>query len=67
MADFRTELEGARALAAAFTESLAGLTTGGIASLLDPCWYVVQGLGLVAVVLFVDWLCLLYTSPSPRD
>jgi len=56
MADFRTELEGARALAAAFTESLAGLTTGGIAGLLDSCWYVVRGSGLVAVVLFVDWL-----------
>jgi len=56
MADFRTELEGARALAAAFTESLAGLTMGGIAGLLDSCWYVVQGLGLVVVVLFVDWL-----------
>ena len=56
MADFRTELEGARALAAAFTESLAGLTTGGIASMLESCWYVVQGLGLVVVVLFVDWL-----------
>ena len=56
MADFRTELEGARALAAAFTESPAGLTMGGIAGLLDSCWYVVQGLGLVVVVLFVDWL-----------
>jgi len=56
MADFRTELEGARALAAAYTESLAGLTTGGLSGLLDSCWYVVQGLGLIAVVLFVDWL-----------
>lgn len=56
MNDFRTELEGARALAAAFTDSLSSLSTGGIAALLDSFWLLAQGFGIIAVVILVDWL-----------
>jgi hypothetical protein len=56
MIDFRTELEGARAIAVAFSESLSSLSVGGVAALLDSAWMAAQGVGVVLLVIAVEWI-----------
>lgn len=56
MNGFHAQLEGAQAMAAAFSDSLSNISTGGIASVLDHFWLLMQGLAIVALVIFVDWL-----------
>jgi len=56
MSGFKVEMEAARALAAAFTDSISSLNVVGIATMLDSFWLITQGFGVVAVVIFVNWL-----------
>lgn len=56
MNGFHAQLEGAQAMAAAFSDSLSNVGTGGIATILDHFWLLTQGSAIVAIVLFIDWL-----------
>lgn len=56
MSSFKVEMETARALATAFGESVSSLNIVRVFSILDSFWFVLQGLGLFAVMVVVNWL-----------
>jgi len=56
MSGFKMEMEAAKALATAFGKSISSLNIIGISTILDSFWALSQGVGLVVVVAFVNWL-----------
>lgn len=53
---FKVEMEAARALAMAFSDSISSLNVVGISAILDSFWTLSQGVGVVVVVICVNWL-----------
>jgi len=56
MNGFKVEMEAARALTTAFHDSISKLNTIGISTILDSFWTLTQGVGVVFVVVIVNWL-----------
>jgi hypothetical protein len=56
MNDFRSDLEGARAIAAAFSESLSSLSVSSVAAILESAWMTAQGVGIMLLVVAVHWI-----------
>jgi len=56
MNGFKEEMEAARALTTAFSDSISKLNIIGISTILDSFWTLTQGVGFVFVVVVVNWL-----------
>jgi len=56
MNGFKGEMEAARALTTAFSDSISKLNIVGISTILEYLWTLIQGVGVVFVVVIVNWL-----------